>query len=145
VIPGKSTIVMFGQLFELMLRMMGLLMITFSFPQSLSVRKSIFSLTSLKLVNVAPGISSNLAMGCFKLGSYVSLSSKGLLVTTPYISENTHRSTRQEVDSDDLLEQRALTGGLRPDDDHFGQLDQLLEAEVPQVVHERDDLAEVIH
>lgn len=52
-------------------------------PQTLSVKNSIVLFTSLKSVNYLFGTSSNFAHGWIFSEAWLSLSSNGLLVTTP--------------------------------------------------------------
>lgn len=52
VIPGRSTIVKLGQVGENIFNTIGMSLITFFEPQTLSVTSSIVFLTSLKLVNL---------------------------------------------------------------------------------------------
>jgi hypothetical protein len=52
-------------------------------PHTLSVKNSIVYLTSAKSVNFLLGTSSNLAHGIIFSFEWLSLSSQGLLVTTP--------------------------------------------------------------
>ena len=61
VIPGKSTKVRSGHVFEYTVSTIGLSTIFLLFPHILSVRKSIVDFTSAKSVNFLPGTSSNLA------------------------------------------------------------------------------------
>lgn len=88
VIPGKSTMVMLGHVPDVTFNTIGLFTIFLSLPQTLSVRKSIFSRTSSKFVKLVLGISSNFPTGFLTVGSYVRRSSSGLLVTTPYICDD---------------------------------------------------------
>ena len=60
-IPGKSTKVRSGQVFEKIVNTIGLSMIFLLLPHTLSVRNSMVDLTSLKSVNFLFGTSSNLA------------------------------------------------------------------------------------
>lgn len=83
VIPGKSTSVRSGQVWEYTLKTIGLSTIFLLVPQTLSVKNSIVLLTSLKSVNYLFGTSSNLAQGWIFSEAWLSLNSKGLLVTTP--------------------------------------------------------------
>jgi len=83
VIPGRSTIVKSGHVWEKMFKTIGLSIMFFFWPQILSVKKLIVSLTSWKLVNFLFGTSSNLAQGSILSDIWLSLSSSGLLVTTP--------------------------------------------------------------
>ena len=52
-------------------------------PQILSVKKSMVYFTSAKFVNFLLGTSSNLAHGSILSAAWLSLNSRGLLVTTP--------------------------------------------------------------
>jgi hypothetical protein len=52
VIPGKSTMVRLGQELEKIFKIMGISLIIFFDPQTLSVTSSIVFLTSAKLVNL---------------------------------------------------------------------------------------------
>ena len=83
VIPGKSTKVKSGHVWEYTLSTIGLSTIFLLVPQILSVKNSIVLLTSLKSVNYLLGTSSNFAQGCIFSEAWLSLNSKGLLVTTP--------------------------------------------------------------
>ena len=65
VIPGRSTKVRSGHVWENTDKTIGLSMIFLLVPQILSVKKSIVSLTSAKLVNFLFGTSSNLAQGSY--------------------------------------------------------------------------------
>lgn len=82
-IPGKSTNVRSGHVWEYTLSTIGLSIIFLLVPQTLSVKNSIVLLTSLKSVNCLLGTSSNFAQGYIFSEEWLSLSSKGLLVTTP--------------------------------------------------------------
>ena len=80
---------------------MGLSMIFLLLPQTLSVKKSIVDLTSAKSVNFLFGTSSNFAHGSIFSCEWFSLSSSGLLVTTP---SPLGRKSKPTIDSrtDDL-------------------------------------------
>lgn len=54
-------------------------------------------------------------------------------------------SSRQEVDADDLLQQGALARRLDAQHDDSRQLDVVVEADVAQLIDQRDHLPQIIH
>jgi len=86
VIPGKSIKVKSGHVFEYIFSFMGIFIMFFLVPASLSVKSSIVFFTNSKSKNFLSFISSNSAYGLIDslYGICMSLSSKGLLVTTPF-------------------------------------------------------------
>ena len=58
--------------------------------------------------------------------------------------EEEYGSAREEVEPDDGLEEGGLAAGLLAEDADGGQLDDLLQADVPQLVDEGHQLSQVV-